>query len=449
MQKTYVDLVILVVLAGFLITITITNSGVNDAYACSCSGERPVSEYIEKSSSTFVGTVQSAEPNSKAGGYDIRFVNVSRVWGVWVNDYPDDGQVTVRTSSLGAGDCGYPFEEGEEYLVYTQRDESNNILKVDLCNGTKPANQAESDFRILGSGTNPLIVMSGNSIPATHSGRLFTVADFILPALYAGGAAAAAWMFVRYRRKGQGGQLGPIFAGIAFGLAFVMVFSLVYGGYINLEQLSEDADAGQDEEHLVCSSVSGFWPYHKAGIAESIEKDSDLMIVIGTITNVETRALEFYASDSVFDPTTSTSKVVGYTPTGRKIPYKVVDLEVERYLIDQTGRGLQNITFRAPANACVDDRNGEIVSLPASFDSDPASDPDNSPRFNIGDRSLIEIHRWHDGEYNEEGLDAESRIKLDIDENGYVKDPRTGIATPIKIADLENEITAEIERLSR
>lgn len=449
-QGTYANSLILIVLVGFLVTVNATSGGVNHAYACSCAGERPVAEYIEKSSSTFVGTVQSTEANPKTGGYDVKFVDVARSWGVWVNDYPYDGQVTVRTSSLGAEDCGYPFEEGEEYLVYTQRDESSNILKVDLCNGTKPADQAEADLQILGHGTNPMISWRGNAVPATYSGRVFSMADFIMPALYGAGASAAAWMFVRYRRGGSNGaQLAPIFAGIAIGFAFVLVFSLVYGNYVNLDSLSE-AQARDNEEHLVCSSVSGFWPYHRAGIAESIEKESDLMIAIGTIKDVEIKSLDFYSADTVIDPLKSTSEVVGYVPTGKMIPWRVITLEVEKYLIDETGNYSKEIIFRAPANACVDNRPGELVPLPASFNSDPASDPDKSAKYNVGERSLMEIHRWHGGEYKQEGLDAESTIKLDIDERGLVKpDYRTGIDSPIKIEDLEKEITAEIEKLKK
>ncbi|MGI0013056.1 MAG: hypothetical protein ACREBU_06405, partial [Nitrososphaera sp.] len=146
----------------------------------------------------------------------------------------------------------------------------------------------------------------------------------------------------------------------------------------------------------------------------------------------------------------STREVVEFTPTGSKIPWKVVTLEVEKYLIDESGNYSKEITFRTPANACVDNRTDEVVPLPASFASDPASDPDKSAKYNIGDRSVIEIHRWHAGEYKAEGLDAESTIKLDIDENGYVKpDYRTGIDEPIKIEDLEREIVAELEKLRK
>jgi hypothetical protein len=443
-----VSLLFLIVLASFLVMVYAVSLGVNLAYACSCTGERLVTEYIEESSSTFVGTVEAIEANPEIGGYDVKFVDVARIWGVWVNDHPDDGIVTVWTTSLGAGDCGYPFEEGLEYLVYTQREESSNILKVGLCNGTKPVDQAEADLEILGTGTNPMITWRGNSIPATHSGRLLTFADLVMPTLYAAGASAAAWIFVRTRRRGKTGHLAPIFAGIAIALAFVFVLSFVYGGYVNLEQWTEDAEARENEKHLTCSTISGFWPYHKAGLAESIEKDSDLVIVVGTIKNVEMRILDFYSADTKLDPLNSTRDVVEFTPTGSKIPWKAVTLEVEKYLIDETGSYSKEIAFRTPANACVDNRTGEIVPLPASFASDPASDPDKSAKYNVGDRSLIGIHRWHGGEYRAEGLDEESTIKLDIDENGFVKpDYRTGIDGPIKIEALENEIAAELEKL--
>lgn len=413
------------------------------AYACTCA-TRPISEYIESSSSTFTGKVESIQP-SPTGGYYVGFTDVFRVWGVWVNDQPSDGKATVWTRSLGAGDCGYPFEEGQEYLVYTERHEISNLLEVDLCNGTKSIGDAEEDLQVLGTGTNPTLAWRATPVPATHSGQIFTAADFILPTLYGAGAFAAAWLFFRY--KGKGGKPGPVFAGIAVGLAFVFVFTLVYGGYIDPERLSEGAQA-RENEHLVCSTISGFRPYHRAEIAESIAKESDMMIVIGTITNVETKQLDFYSAETKFDPSTSEPEVVGYVPTGKKIPWKVVTLEVEKYLIDEAGRYSGEVTFRTPANACVDNSTGEVMTLPASFDSDPASDPDSSPKYNVGDRSLMEIHRWPGSEYKAEGLDAESIIKLDIDENGFVKpDYRTGIDEPIKIEDLEKEITAEIEKL--
>lgn len=357
---------------------------------------------------------------------------------------PSDGKVTVWTRSLGTGDCGYPFKEDQEYLVYTERHDVNNLLEVDLCNGTKPIENAKEDLQVLGTGTNPTLTWRATPVPATHSGPIFTVKDFIIPTLYGAGAIAAAWMFFRYR--GKGSKTAPVFAGIAVGLAFVLVFTLVYGGYIDLERLSEDAQA-RENEHLVCSTISGFWPYHKAGIAESIKKESDMMIVIGTIKNVETKLLDFYSTDTKFDPATSEPEVV---PTGRKIPWKVVTLEVEKYLVDETGRYSDEVTFRTPANACVDNSTGELVPLPSSFDSDPASDPNNSPKYNVGDMSLMEIHRWPGSEYKAEGLDAESTIKLDIDERGFVKsDYRTGIDMPIKIEQLEKEIITEVENLKR
>lgn len=215
-----------------------------------------------------------------------------------------------------------------------------------------------------------------------------------------------------------------------------------------LDWMDRYAEA-RENEHLVCSSVSGFHYYHKSGIAESIGKPaSDAIFVIGTIKSVETKAVDQYRAVHrvVNHGNYSDLEVVGYEPTGDKIPWKFVTLDVEKYLLDGTGNyypSAKEITFRTAANACVDNSTGEIVSLPSSFASDPASDPDKSPKYNVGDRSLIEIHRLDNGE-----LDATGNLKLDIDENSFVKpDYRRGIDKPVRIEDLEKEIAAEIEKL--
>jgi len=433
-----------------LVLVHASSFGVNLAYACSCAGQVPISEHVERSSSIFVGIVEDIQPNIQTGGYDVKFSDVSRVWGTWVNDNPSYGKLTVWTSSLGSGDCGYPFEVGQEYLVYTQRDESTNILRVDLCNGTKPFDQAKEDMKVLGPGTDPTLMRRATEVPATNFGRVLTIEDFIVPALLGAGSAAAAWIFLRFRSKAEHTKLAPVFAGIAVALGILFVTSIIYGGYVeDLQQWANYVRPVADEGNLSCSTISGFWPYSKAGLAESMQKDSDLVIAVGTIKNVDMRIVDSYSAIPTPDPTNSSKEIVELEPTGSKIPWKAVTFEVEKYLIDETGNYSKVITFRTSANACVDNDTGELVPLPASFASDPASDPDKSAKYNVGDRSLIEIHRWHGGEYKAEGLDSESTVKLDIDENGYVKaDYRTGIDKPIKIEDLENEIARELQRLS-
>jgi hypothetical protein len=62
--------------------------------------------------------------------------------------------VTVETAILESA-CGYPFEVGQSYLVYT---EPGDRLQVSLCSRTRSAAGADEDRRALGSGTIPIDV---------------------------------------------------------------------------------------------------------------------------------------------------------------------------------------------------------------------------------------------------------------------------------------------------
>ena len=53
----------------------------------------------------------------------------------------------MSTPSAGAI-CGYPFKEGQEYLVYAYG--KGEPFKVDLCSGTKPLSKANADLALLG-----------------------------------------------------------------------------------------------------------------------------------------------------------------------------------------------------------------------------------------------------------------------------------------------------------
>jgi len=59
-------------------------------------------------------------------------------------------QVQVVTGR-GAGDCGFVFERGVEYLVYARKLSSGD-LATDICTRTKPLARAAEDLTILGDG---------------------------------------------------------------------------------------------------------------------------------------------------------------------------------------------------------------------------------------------------------------------------------------------------------
>jgi hypothetical protein len=72
-------------------------------------------------------------------------------------------QVEVLTG-MGDGDCGYAFEEGGEYLVYTQAPREGQPLATGICSWTKPASEAEADLAFL---------RTLQAKPETLSGRIF------------------------------------------------------------------------------------------------------------------------------------------------------------------------------------------------------------------------------------------------------------------------------------
>jgi hypothetical protein len=54
----------------------------------------------------------------------------------------------VHTALIGAS-CGYPFKEGQEYLVYAYTGKQG--LQTDLCSQNKPLSKAEADLALLGN----------------------------------------------------------------------------------------------------------------------------------------------------------------------------------------------------------------------------------------------------------------------------------------------------------
>ena len=74
-------------------------------------------------------------------------LRVSEVWkGPW--------RETLEVSTPSGGvSCGYPFKEGQEYLVYAYGKEEP--FKVDLCTETKPLSKAGMNLQLLGDGQRP------------------------------------------------------------------------------------------------------------------------------------------------------------------------------------------------------------------------------------------------------------------------------------------------------
>ena len=131
----------IVLLVGLLV-----GTDVEPAVACSCDPPT-VSEAFDWATVVFTGRLVSIEGDFPA---TLTF-EVSRVWKGTVT-----GTQVVMTSSLGAGDCGYPFrDEGQDYLVYAESEGDRGGLWVWLCAGTTVLEHAQDDLDILGEGWLP------------------------------------------------------------------------------------------------------------------------------------------------------------------------------------------------------------------------------------------------------------------------------------------------------
>lgn len=108
---------------------------------------------MTRSTATFVGRVTDIDKPfldslglTASGLHDVTFA-VLRSWkGVTADT------VVIRTRLSGEA-CGYRFEIGQEFLVYTSGDPD---LMTGICTGTRPAEGAEDDFRTLDKLASPL-----------------------------------------------------------------------------------------------------------------------------------------------------------------------------------------------------------------------------------------------------------------------------------------------------
>ena len=114
------------------------------ALACDCSLPESPLVALEGSAAVFSGELVSIDGDV---GVILTF-EVSRVW-----KGPVEETLVLTTLSLGAGDCGYPFEAGRAYLVYANG--GGDLLSVWLCNGTLPLEYAQEDLKVLGEGQIP------------------------------------------------------------------------------------------------------------------------------------------------------------------------------------------------------------------------------------------------------------------------------------------------------
>jgi hypothetical protein len=74
-----------------------------------------------------------------------------RVSEVWKG--PQRATLEVITQRADGVSCGYPFKEGQEYLVYA--DGKGEPFETALCSGTTHLSKADEELALLGNGEKP------------------------------------------------------------------------------------------------------------------------------------------------------------------------------------------------------------------------------------------------------------------------------------------------------
>lgn len=114
--------------------------------ACDFDAPPPPQEALDDANAVFTGEVMSIEPVDDDPGeqYIAATIEVERTWkGV------DSTPVIVETHQHEAT-CGFPFEEGESYIVYAYSD--GTPLTTALYHRTQLLERADEDLEELGEG---------------------------------------------------------------------------------------------------------------------------------------------------------------------------------------------------------------------------------------------------------------------------------------------------------
>jgi hypothetical protein len=124
------------------------------ASACTCgftAGQKEMAkEALSDSAAVFSGEVLDVEQGAPITMFGIRLASsrvTLRVSEVWKGPKRETLEVSTPRDGMS---CGYPFKEGQEYLVYAYGKEEP--FKVDLCNQTKPLSEAGANLQVLRDG---------------------------------------------------------------------------------------------------------------------------------------------------------------------------------------------------------------------------------------------------------------------------------------------------------
>jgi hypothetical protein len=117
------------------------------AQACTCAAPTSAAEGLRRSSAVFRGKVTEIERPfldrvglTQSGGHRVTF-NILKQW----KGAPAK-TATLNTRLTGEA-CGFPFEQGKEYLVFVVNEPRD--IQTGICTGTKNAAEATEEIQQL------------------------------------------------------------------------------------------------------------------------------------------------------------------------------------------------------------------------------------------------------------------------------------------------------------
>jgi hypothetical protein len=170
--------------------------GPSVALACTCIGRLSAREEFAAAGAVFRGEVRSIARAPSSFVLHVQFAHVTRWKG------PAQPELEVVTYAYSDA-CGFAFEEGQEYLVYTepkeQSDGSDRPLSVESCSRTVRIEDAAEDLAFL-ERYEPLLghMQQPRGRPGAATCAAPGQSALALPMLWLTGA----WLLGRRRREG-------------------------------------------------------------------------------------------------------------------------------------------------------------------------------------------------------------------------------------------------------
>ncbi|MDZ4290177.1 MAG: hypothetical protein U0984_19580 [Prosthecobacter sp.] len=143
--------------------------------ACSCSTSAPPLKAMARTDCVFTGKVTMLKEIENPVRLAATITVTKRLKG----EMPD---TVLVTTGFGGGDCGFPFEQGESYLIYAQR-QKDGILYTNICMRTGFLKDAATEIlelegrlpKLRHPSTPPSLRLVGKIEDAGYNGLIFSL----------------------------------------------------------------------------------------------------------------------------------------------------------------------------------------------------------------------------------------------------------------------------------